>query len=861
MFEWAQSTFDKISQTVAPPPTDGAGRFAYNVQRGEEDTAMGCIAEIDPVNTVVNQTKGLYPIHMACQYSMIRLVQLLMNQPGQHVEQTDLRGNTPLHYAAMSSDGHLGLECVKLMISQYGASVLSKNALGQTPYDVASLNVIRQYLLPIQLQAETKIALENGGQGLPPGIDLGGLRITNSHIPPPPTQFGAPPPTMQSAPPQTPPGAPAGAPAGVPVPAGVPAGVPPAPNMFATPMPTESRVASAPASTSPAPASGPAPGGGGHHEYSRVGSSSAAIYASKYRADGFHSSSSDVSLQRKYGHVGTSSQVHVPPPPSSGDGSIPSAPSSANAGPNPFAAGANLTRANPYSAMPPANRRYVAYGQVASAPASQPVYTNHYNTAATMPANMTMFTPGGNQQQSPTPAPAAYQQPVDTPSAYAASQEQQAAYGAQSYGGQPTAPVAPAPATPSTPYMPPPPYQSHDYETRQGQAYQRPDFVSPAAATYGSPATPGAMSTPTLSVASPANAFQSNPTYGAPASATQLFSAPPTATAGPAEGSSNAKSSAFVAPLPAVTEQPSTATAAVAFSAPAPTTEDAFAAPSPKATANAEDAFSAPAPAIGQEPQVGSNAFASQSHTQASSAASDAFVAPAPQTQVAAASDVFSSPSNESQGIPAVPTNATSVFAVAPQPQQVPAHQTLESIPSTRAQVFGTSQERGMAPRLQQGISPFDIPSKDGILRAKSAEELFGMEPPSEQPQQQSTSEPAKQLFSESAPTHQVAHVEQAAGDAAAVFGAAGSGSAEKAFGSVSQQSQLTASVQIASEPNTELTNSNVDDGEMDDVPLTPAVDRIVPQPAETQPGTTAASADSFFASIGMPPPPFSKKR
>ena len=77
-----------------------------------------------------------------------------------------------------------------MLIQEYGASAMSKNSQGQTPYDASTVNSVRQWLLPLQLQAETQYALDNGGAGLPPGIDLGGLRVKNLNLPPPPT-FGA----------------------------------------------------------------------------------------------------------------------------------------------------------------------------------------------------------------------------------------------------------------------------------------------------------------------------------------------------------------------------------------------------------------------------------------------------------------------------------------------------------------------------------------------------------------------------------------------------------------------------------------------------------------------------------------------
>ena len=529
MFQWAQSTFDKLAQTVAPPPEDGVGRFVYCVQRGEEEAAMGCIAGMmNPNHTLVNATKGQYPIHLACQYSCQRLLLLLLHQPGMDIQQPDLAGNSPLHYASMSTAPD-ALNVVKLLITQWQASVLAKNAKGETPYDVATLNVIRQYLLPIQLQAETQIALDNGGQGLPPGIDLGGLRIQNPAMPPPPTfgggggggpsgtvggpPFGAASPLpsqtqMMGGPPPPTPGThipPSPAPPNVPM-----------AHMFGTPSPTD-RIGSAPAPSSgsalfsdpPLSHTGhrtvssssssalysqvtPAPSSSGKQEYSRVGSSSAALGVGKYRADGFHSSSSDVSLQKKYGHSSTSQyRTNVAPPPSSGNGSVgaalmaaasssvsPDGGGGGGGGPNPFSA---LGTTNRYSALSSGRGRYVAYGQVAApAPAvtgTQP-YGASYSGGAPSSGNLTTFTPGGGVGAG---APSSGNVHTFTPSAGTVPTAP-LSFGAPNVFASPT-PMVVSPTTTieghtaanssvSNTFMPPPPFHSQEYARFQTTSAQ-----------------------------------------------------------------------------------------------------------------------------------------------------------------------------------------------------------------------------------------------------------------------------------------------------------------------------------------------------------------------------------------------------
>eukprot|EP00531_Pseudo-nitzschia_arenysensis_P017383 CAMPEP_0116125268 /NCGR_PEP_ID=MMETSP0329-20121206/5721_1 /TAXON_ID=697910 /ORGANISM="Pseudo-nitzschia arenysensis, Strain B593" /LENGTH=1109 /DNA_ID=CAMNT_0003619299 /DNA_START=125 /DNA_END=3451 /DNA_ORIENTATION=+ len=464
MFQWASDQFDKLTEAVAPPPTDAAGRFSYAVTRQDENTAMGIIAEIDPVRTVVNQSKGWFPIHMACQYSMTRLLRLLMNQPGVSIQQPDYSGLTPLHHACMSTQRATGLEVVKTLIKEYSADPCAKNSRGETPYDVATLDSIRQYILPIQLQRETQHALDNGGVGLTPGIDLA-----------PPPQFGgagvaAPPPAGAAAPmastpgqsryPQTP---------GMTSAFGSPmASVPQQQQQQQhqqqqQPIPAAQPIARAPASMPGRNSIGSNTAGrtqsAGESRHARSGGSSLAVY-SKYKADGFHSSSSDVGLQRKYGHVGANTGAGVAPPPSSGNN-----PLAAPAGPNPFSSAGNFGGVS----------RYASYGPTAApAPVSGPMYSGMgYGQPATAQTTPSYFTPGATAATAAAPS---------TP-----------------------APAAAAATGLTSPFMPPPPYS--------GTAAPEPV----AAATTPAPATP-VVSSPFVAPPSSSN--------NEPA-ASSLFESPP----------------------------------------------------------------------------------------------------------------------------------------------------------------------------------------------------------------------------------------------------------------------------------------------------------------------------------------------
>ena len=225
MFRWATNTFESLAQTVAPPPTDPYSRIYLACQKREENIIIEIIQSqqsqgivVHPTQTIIHESKGYTLFHLACLYSLSQVIEYCFGQLQQeshpsyyYLSVRDKEGNTPLHCAAMSNQME-ALDIIKRLISIESSSnqnsnnnnndgsnfppiITVQNSLGKTPYDVATVNSVRQYLLPIQLQAETQMAINNGGIGLPPGIDMGGLTIPNAaHLPPPPTNipiFGA----------------------------------------------------------------------------------------------------------------------------------------------------------------------------------------------------------------------------------------------------------------------------------------------------------------------------------------------------------------------------------------------------------------------------------------------------------------------------------------------------------------------------------------------------------------------------------------------------------------------------------------------------------------------------------------------
>lgn len=71
----------------------------------------------------------------------------------------DQNGNSPLHYAAKY--GHL--ELCKYLIER-GSLVNMKNKQQQSPYDVSQSHSVRQFLLPLQFQAERDVSNDSYAQ-------------------------------------------------------------------------------------------------------------------------------------------------------------------------------------------------------------------------------------------------------------------------------------------------------------------------------------------------------------------------------------------------------------------------------------------------------------------------------------------------------------------------------------------------------------------------------------------------------------------------------------------------------------------------------------------------------------------------
>lgn len=637
MLSWATSQFEKLSQTVAPPPDDPAGQFAYRCQRGDEDGAMEMVSQLPyGMDTIVVPTKERSPLHQACACSMLKLTRLLLTQPGATLEKVDKEGNTALHCAAMGT-GAATLDVVKLLVQEMNADVSLKNATGQTPYDVASLNAVRQFLLPLQLQKETQEALANGGQGLIPGMDMGGLKISGGGPPPPPTMAG--PGGMTSPPPVGQPTS-----AAPTMMASGPAGMPPPPMSGGMPPPPIS--GSAMASPPAAPTSG-------EQGYARVGSSSAAIYKPSGRnfvqPDGFHSSSSDKRLQQKYGHANVNNYA-VPPPPKSGNssgsvgyvGSTSTIGSTPSGGANPYAGGYQFRN----SAR--GGSRYVSYdavtGQQAPAAPRSAGYPNYMQQSAPLGAapNVAVFTPGG--AASPMPAQSAYNYnntpiqsaPVSAPpqqqplahstSAPAPAYEHQQA-GHTMMNAQPPVPlqiVTPAPGTDNS--LPPPPISGLG-------SSMTPSTNMNAAEMFATPQPPTPKTVEQQPMPSTQVVSQSNEPAG-----NASFPAPPIS-----NFAQTSSAAAFPAPPIGLVTSSSPEAAAAAFASPAksdviPPVETTNASPQISTT----EALSSPPTAITSDHGAAAKAFASAPVSDTPGSAPETTVETAPPAENATEPTEFS---------------------------------------------------------------------------------------------------------------------------------------------------------------------------------------------------------------------------
>ena len=197
MLSWASDRITQLAEQVAEqvaPPTDDPGyRFVASLRRGDEQAALACLQDpAQPLHPhqVVDAKTGAQLIHAAAGHGALAVLRALVGQHGASPELFDQRGATPLHHAAAGT-GPGARATVQALVQEFGADPTVRDSGGRTPYDVAAADSVRQYLLPIQLQRETQQAIDAGGHALPPGIDMGGIRVPQKAVAPPPVMVGA----------------------------------------------------------------------------------------------------------------------------------------------------------------------------------------------------------------------------------------------------------------------------------------------------------------------------------------------------------------------------------------------------------------------------------------------------------------------------------------------------------------------------------------------------------------------------------------------------------------------------------------------------------------------------------------------
>eukprot|EP01038_Epipyxis_sp_PR26KG_P005459 gene5459-7557_t len=135
----------KIGEMLAPVvPTS---QLFLSIQHHKNDDVQMLIATNAQELTKFSES-GYTAIHVACRYNNRLALEIILNN-GISVDFVDQSGNTPLHFA--SKYGHIDL--CRFLIDR-GCNAAKLNSRKQSAYDIAESHVVRQYLLPIILQAD-----------------------------------------------------------------------------------------------------------------------------------------------------------------------------------------------------------------------------------------------------------------------------------------------------------------------------------------------------------------------------------------------------------------------------------------------------------------------------------------------------------------------------------------------------------------------------------------------------------------------------------------------------------------------------------------------------------------------------------
>ena len=158
-----------LSAPISSSSADDDGEAAaLSVLRDHGPGGDGSFDPRAPLNVC-----GMNALHVSAGRCAIMVLQELLSNDnyGMDVNSPDGDGNTALHHASSSSPnngrgdgGSSSLDAVRILVEEYGADVLRRNGAGRTPYDAASTQAVRDYLLHRQLQAENPAVIIVAGK-------------------------------------------------------------------------------------------------------------------------------------------------------------------------------------------------------------------------------------------------------------------------------------------------------------------------------------------------------------------------------------------------------------------------------------------------------------------------------------------------------------------------------------------------------------------------------------------------------------------------------------------------------------------------------------------------------------------------
>ena len=93
--------------------------------------AIKLLVKGNPESLQVANNQGSLPLHIACEFSSVKVVQFLLELNGNDscLDHLDIEGNSPLHYACRGGS----YNTVKYLLGRNASSVSERNADGKLP--------------------------------------------------------------------------------------------------------------------------------------------------------------------------------------------------------------------------------------------------------------------------------------------------------------------------------------------------------------------------------------------------------------------------------------------------------------------------------------------------------------------------------------------------------------------------------------------------------------------------------------------------------------------------------------------------------------------------------------------------------